>query len=247
MVRERIRIRFSKTGNLCFIGHRDLLTTLERLFRRSRLPIAMSQGFHPKLRMSFPSALPLGVAGEDEVFELELSETMEPDFVLESLNRCSVDGLRFLSATVLAPGEKNTLLHSSLYEVNIPSEFRQSVQKKIESFLSSETFPIEKHNGKTVDLRPAVLSLDFDSETGPLTVELLTTQGPDAGIREFLKALGLDDEIFRSVFPVRKKCMLQKETAEDRRQTAEKNSVNCRLPSDVFPPHSAGKEVSQTA
>ena len=170
----------------------------------------MSQGFHPKLRMSFPSALPLGVAGEDEVFELELSETMKPESILESLNRCSVDGLRFLSAAVLASGEKNARLHSSLYEVNIPSEFRQSVQKKIATFLSSQTFPIEKHNGKAVDLRPAVLSLNFDLETGSLTVELLTTQGPDAGIREFLKAFDLDSEIFRSVFPVRKKCMLHR-------------------------------------
>jgi len=176
----------------------------------------MSQGFHPKLRMSFPSALPLGVAGEDEVFELELSETMEPDSILESLNRCTVDGLHFLSATILAPSEKKALLHSSLYEVNIPSEFRQSVQKKIETFLASRTFPVEKHNGKTVDLRPAVLSLNFDSETGPLTVELQSTQGPDAGIREFLSAFELDSEIFRTVFPIRKKCTLR-ETADGRK------------------------------
>ena len=214
MVRERIRIRFSKTGNLCFIGHRDLLTTLERLFRRSRLPIAMSQGYHPKLRMSFPSALPLGVAGEDEVLELELSETMKPDFVLESLNRCSVDGLRFLSATVLTSDDKKALLHSSFYEVNIPSEFRRSVEEKIETLLSSETFPVEKHNGKTVDLRPAVLSLNLDSQSDRLTVQLLTTQGPDAGIREFLQALELDQEIFRSVFPVRKKCVLTKKNGQ---------------------------------
>ena len=214
MVRERIRIRFSKTGNLCFIGHRDLLTTLERLFRRSRLPIAMSQGYHPKLRMSFPSALPLGVAGEDEVLELELSETMNTDSVLDSLNRCSVDGLRFLSATVLASDDKKALLHSSFYEVNIPSEFRRSVETKIETLLSSETFPVEKHNGKTVDLRPAVLSLDLDSQSDRLTVQLLTTQGPDAGIREFLQALELDQEIFRSVFPVRKKCVLTKKNGQ---------------------------------
>ncbi len=209
MVRERIRIRFSKTGNLCFIGHRDLLTTLERLFRRSRLPIAMSEGFHPKLRMSFPSALPLGVAGEDEVFELELSETTTSEAVLDSLNRCSVDGLHFLSATLLAPGDKKALLHSSLYEVIIPPEFRSSVPKTIEPLLSSESFPVEKHNGKTVDLRPAILRLEFEPESGLLAVELLTTQGPDAGIREFLQALGLETEVFRSIFPVRKRCVLR--------------------------------------
>ncbi|MBR4102746.1 MAG: DUF2344 domain-containing protein, partial [Thermoguttaceae bacterium] len=33
MVRRRYRLRFRKKGNLCFIGHRDLLRAMERLLR----------------------------------------------------------------------------------------------------------------------------------------------------------------------------------------------------------------------
>lgn len=211
MVRERIRIRFSKTGNLCFIGHRDLLTTLERLFRRSQLPIAMSEGFHPKLRMSFPSALPLGIAGENEVFELELSESLHPDSVLKRLNRCSVEGLVFHHAKVLAWGEKKAALHSSIYQWSVPQEFHASLEEKIPSLLSSPSFFVVKHNEKSVDLRPAILSLDFSPESRVLTTELLTTSGPDAGVRELLIALSLHEELFKSIFPVRKQCVLVSE------------------------------------
>ncbi len=68
-VRQKLRIRFRKTGDLRLISHRDLARAFERLFRRADLPLAMSQGFHPHARINFPSALALGIQGEDEVVE----------------------------------------------------------------------------------------------------------------------------------------------------------------------------------
>ena len=46
MSRQRVQIRFRKHDDLRFIGHRDLLRTLERLFRRAGLKLRMSEGFH---------------------------------------------------------------------------------------------------------------------------------------------------------------------------------------------------------
>ena len=75
VVRLRVRIRFSKQGDLRFIGHRDLMRCFERLFRRAGLALSFSQGFHPKPRMTFPLALAVGIEGIDEVMEVELAET----------------------------------------------------------------------------------------------------------------------------------------------------------------------------
>ena len=74
MVRLRVRIRFSKQGDLRLIGHRDLMRCLERVFRRAGLALGFSQGFHPKPRMTFPLALAVGIEGLDEVMEVELAE-----------------------------------------------------------------------------------------------------------------------------------------------------------------------------
>ncbi|MBC7337876.1 MAG: DUF2344 domain-containing protein, partial [Clostridia bacterium] len=92
-VRQRVRIRFSKTGDLRFIGHHDLVRTLERLFRRAELPLAFSQGFHPKPKISFPLALALGLEGRNEVLELELTEALSTDEILARLQRATVPGL----------------------------------------------------------------------------------------------------------------------------------------------------------
>ena len=59
-IRDRYRIRFGKTGLLRWIGHHDLQRLWERLLRRADLRLSMSQGFHPKPRINFPSALALG-------------------------------------------------------------------------------------------------------------------------------------------------------------------------------------------
>jgi hypothetical protein len=75
MVRLRVRVRFSKQGDLRLIGHRDLMRCFERLFRRAGLRLRFSEGFHPKPRMTFPLALAVGIEGTDEVMELELAET----------------------------------------------------------------------------------------------------------------------------------------------------------------------------
>jgi uncharacterized protein (DUF2344 family) len=44
--------------------------TLERLFRRAGLALKMSEGFHPKPRLSFPLPMAVGTTGLDEVREV---------------------------------------------------------------------------------------------------------------------------------------------------------------------------------
>ena len=72
MNKTRLRIRFSKTGDLRWIGHLDLARLWERMLRRAGLKLAFSEGFHPKPKINFPSALALGIEGLNEVVELEI-------------------------------------------------------------------------------------------------------------------------------------------------------------------------------
>ena len=48
----RIRITYSKTGMLRFIGHLDLQKLWERALRRADLPVRYSQGFNPKIHLN---------------------------------------------------------------------------------------------------------------------------------------------------------------------------------------------------
>ncbi|MDR1478504.1 MAG: TIGR03936 family radical SAM-associated protein [Planctomycetaceae bacterium] len=212
MVRQRVRIRFSKSGNLKYIGHKDLLRAFVLLFRRAGLPFAMSGGFHPKIKMSFPSALALGIEGFDEVLELELKESVDNSVLLADLNCQSIDGLKFLSAKILNEAERKGKLVLSIFEMIVPEQFRIETMNRITEFLSQKTVIAKKSNGKTptkeVDVREAVKNIKFQTETGVLQAEIISCEGPEAGIRELLFVLNLDKEYFQTIFPKRIKCVL---------------------------------------
>ena len=90
----RLRIRFTKCGDVRWISHRDLARVWERLLRRAGLQLAFSQGFHPKPRISFPSALALGIEALDEVVELEVLGIVELEAIDQVLRLDVVDVAR---------------------------------------------------------------------------------------------------------------------------------------------------------
>src|SRR5262249_58207632 len=70
---DKIRFRFAKTGDLRFVSHLDLMRCLERMLRRAAVPFKSTACFHPTPRLVLALSLPLGVAGRNEVLELELT------------------------------------------------------------------------------------------------------------------------------------------------------------------------------
>jgi uncharacterized protein DUF2344 len=76
---ERILFRFVKGELVRFVGHLDLMRVLERAMRRSGFPVAYSQGFNPRPRMAFASALTLGATSDWELCQLDLAEDLDGD------------------------------------------------------------------------------------------------------------------------------------------------------------------------
>ena len=69
---RRLRLRFTKEGKIRFTSHRDVARMWERALRRSRLPLAYSQGFVPHPLVSFGLALPTGCESKGEYLDLRL-------------------------------------------------------------------------------------------------------------------------------------------------------------------------------
>ncbi|MEE3219614.1 MAG: TIGR03936 family radical SAM-associated protein, partial [Planctomycetota bacterium] len=157
MSNHRIQIRFFKQGDLRMISHRDLVRTMERLFRRADLDLAMSEGFHPRPKMSFPSALAVGIAAVDEVMELELNQPVDKDELLERLRQQEVPGLEFQSVRVLNSTERKRQLETATYEFAVPVERRDQTVVKIEEFLARPQCLVNRpKRSAPVDIRAGV-------------------------------------------------------------------------------------------
>jgi len=82
----RVRVQFSKTGVLRYLSHHELMNTILRALRRAKIPLLFSQGFHPSPLVSFGTPLSVGVAGEREYFDMEVSAPFDIIFYKDQLN-----------------------------------------------------------------------------------------------------------------------------------------------------------------
>jgi radical SAM family uncharacterized protein/radical SAM-linked protein len=93
----RYRVCYAKKGRARYISHNDLVNLFQRTFRRSGIPIEFSQGFHPKMRMSFAPALALGMTGREEIMEFRSSQVIPEDLFLEAVNTKLPEGVCILT------------------------------------------------------------------------------------------------------------------------------------------------------
>ena len=73
-----VRAKFYKIGSLQYISHLDLVRTMTRVLVRSHIPAWYSQGFNPRLKLTFSLPLSIGTQSECEFFDIRL--TRQTDF-----------------------------------------------------------------------------------------------------------------------------------------------------------------------
>lgn len=91
--RFRLRVRYAKRGRLRYLGHLELIHTIERCIRRAALPYAVSQGFSPHMRVGYTSALPVGTSSSCEWYDVFLTDLVPLDEAMERLRAASPDDL----------------------------------------------------------------------------------------------------------------------------------------------------------
>lgn len=208
----RLRVTFSKTGSLRYIGHLDLQQIWERTARRAGLPLAYTQGFHPGPKIQIAAALPLGFAGRAEVVDLWLnlesagaesadSSLQKRPELKERLQSAAPPGLTILSAEEVderAPALQ-TQVAAAEYEVSLPEAgSRSELEAKIAEMLAKPSLPRERR-GKAYDLRPLILSLTpapLPAGEG-IRMVLSAREGATGRPEEVLAELGIPPEAAR--------------------------------------------------
>ncbi len=105
-MRQRIRVSYRRTGDLRFLSQLDVVRTLERSVRRSGLQAAFSEGFNPRVRLSFSPALPTGVEAGRAWFELLLEEPLASSEVRTRLAGSLPAGFELLEVSTPEAGSR---------------------------------------------------------------------------------------------------------------------------------------------
>ena len=197
---SRYRITFSKTEAMRFTSHLDLHRTLERTMRRANLPLAYSQGFTPRPKLSLASALPLGYTGEAEMADFWLKEEMPLDQIEQTFINSQPPGIELHKVEAVASGAEKlqTSLTKARYTVTLDGQF-PGLEDKIAQLLSAETIlkeKVKKGKKKTFDIRPLIFEVKLApiDEAGNQQLEMTLMAEPSATGRpdHILEELGID-------------------------------------------------------
>ncbi|NLZ46768.1 MAG: DUF2344 domain-containing protein [Clostridiales bacterium] len=141
--RYMYRLVFTKLGRTKFISHLDLMRTMQRAFKRAKLPIWYTQGFNPRSYIMFSLALPLGMESEIETMDFALLEEISFDDVKESLNAVLPLGMKIVS--VSKPVFETIDIEKADYKLEITTNKDVFETKDLfEEFLKLDEINIEK-------------------------------------------------------------------------------------------------------
>ncbi len=176
-------MRYAKLGKVRFISHRDTARVWERALRRAGVPVASSEGFTPRPRLSFGLALPTGAESVAEYLDLELVEGADPadlEPFAERLSDVLPGGFTALLTATLEPGAGSVqdVVTSVTWELSPAAGAEGSgVGRAADRLLSAEALPLERERkgGRRVDdVRPLIVSLTTSVDGVTMIAELST-------------------------------------------------------------------------
>ncbi len=158
-VKYQIRAIFRKTGLAIYISHLDLVRTITRAVKRSKLPVWYTKGFNSRLYLNFPLALSLGIPSDYEVLDFEMMEEIPYNVILERLNQSMPDGIEFFY--VGEPVCSNKLMKSAEYNVMFSSENgAETLMEVFNKFISADKIEVQKRSKAkgyvTTDIKPNI-------------------------------------------------------------------------------------------
>ena len=120
----RVRIKFTKTGALKFLGHLDVMRYFQKALRRAEIDVAFSEGFSPHMIMSFAAPLGLGITSTGEYFDLDLKSADSSASLKKRLNDQMAEGMEVLSVRQI-PEDKASKCMSLVAAADYRVTFRE--------------------------------------------------------------------------------------------------------------------------
>ena len=94
-----VRIWFDKKGKSRFISHLDLMRTMTRAIRRSKIPLWYTEGFNPHPYMTFSLPLSLGLESICESMDIKIEGEITNEEIFSMLKDTMPDGIVITGVT----------------------------------------------------------------------------------------------------------------------------------------------------
>ena len=191
VVHHNYMVNYSRLGDICYLGHLEILQLLLRALRRAKIKPHFSKGFNPSPKISFGGALPVGMESRAEFFIIDLPQPFKDiNKIRQLLNDCLPEGLTITKIEPHSGKIPQSVVNS--YEIQPPHGLTMSEEETISAFLAQEeNFAQRLRKGKTkmINIRPLVKDIVVVNGS-TLQLHLTSTAGvPGIKVSELLSHL----------------------------------------------------------
>jgi radical SAM-linked protein len=192
-LKVRYVIKFSKESDIKFVSHLDLLRTIQRVVRRTALPVEYSKGFNPHMNTALAQPLSVGMYSKGEYMDVVFTETVEESQIIDAFNKNAPSGIKLLDAVLVNEEEGKkvpqcmAMVDAAKYVIAINYEDTSNLDSEIEELLKTEEWNIlkkTKSGEKIVNIKPMIKNFSYSIDKQKLTIEALLS----CGSRENLSA-----------------------------------------------------------
>ncbi|MFZ5945940.1 MAG: TIGR03936 family radical SAM-associated protein [Bacillota bacterium] len=195
-----LRIKYGKTDLGKFVSHLDLLRAWERAFRRANIPIAFSQGFNPHPRMSFGSALAVGVTSSGEYMDIVLKKETPIKEIKQALEKYLPQGLVIYDIEEISEQAQSlmSIINRAKYVIKVKTlgtVTEEMLDNRIKDMLTQEKIEILRESKKGLkekDIKEGVFEVKGRViGEGFVELEVTVQTGSQGNVRpeEILQAL----------------------------------------------------------
>lgn len=161
--RHIYRIKYTKGDSVKYISHLDFLRSINRSFKRGKIPVKYSNGFNPHVLLTIALPCPVGVSSVCELLDIELYEKMEPGEIKIRLSKSLPAGIEALEVWERNEGPDFFEISSALYKV----DFTSAKQIDLQKFIDEPIIMIEKKSKrgmKEVNIKDFVRDMKLNIE-----------------------------------------------------------------------------------
>ena len=187
-----VRISFKKKNEASYISLLDMQRVMQRVLKRSGLPVWHTLGFNPHIYMTFACPLSLGQESECECVDVK-TEAEAPDFAQwkEALNAIMPAGIEVYNVEPVQM--KADLIAYACYDIGYPAAQKAA----LEQYNALESVPVEKKSKrkvKTVELKEFVPSLELTEEGERVVFSICLPASQDLTLNPSLLTAALEEK-----------------------------------------------------
>lgn len=164
----KLRIKYTKTGVLRFIGHLDVMRFFQKAIRRAKLSVAYTKGFSPHQIISFAAPMPLGMTSEGEYFDGEFDLVTSTEDMMKRLNDTMPEEIQVLDIVELPDDAKPSMaiVTASDYYIYLNDEAVSDVFKELTPKLS------DFYNENLIEILKKTKSKEVMTDIKPLIYDI---------------------------------------------------------------------------